>query len=150
MKSRRIIKGVLFNFLGTYTSRYSDYDGYWLFGFLVKNIQNTRFDLMHLTEDTSDKSPIAFAKRQAAILFREQIKKADLSMTFLREAYLEIIKLPEECQGLINGHVCFGFKLKFISKATTDFGKAYEREVSIFVAPHNPKLEFQSTRVTIF
>ncbi len=37
-KRRRIIKAVLDNFLGTYTSRYSDFHGYWLFGFLVKDL----------------------------------------------------------------------------------------------------------------
>jgi len=29
---------VLKNFLGTYTSRYSDFQGYWLFGFLVPGL----------------------------------------------------------------------------------------------------------------
>ena len=36
MPTRRVIKSVLHNFLGTYTSRYSDYNGYWLFGFMVE------------------------------------------------------------------------------------------------------------------
>lgn len=40
MARRRVIKSVLHNFLGTYISRYSDFRGYWLFGFLVSN----RFD----------------------------------------------------------------------------------------------------------
>ncbi len=34
MATRRAINGVLGNFLGTYVSRYSDYDSYWLFGFI--------------------------------------------------------------------------------------------------------------------
>jgi hypothetical protein len=46
MKPRRIIKGVLHNFLGTYTSRYSDYDGYWLFGMLVRDVEELSIDLL--------------------------------------------------------------------------------------------------------
>jgi hypothetical protein len=33
MVTPRAIRGMLRNFLGTYTSQYSDYKGYWLFGF---------------------------------------------------------------------------------------------------------------------
>ena len=46
MASRRVIKGVLGNFLGTYVSRYSDYDGYWLFGFLVGDLGELRINLL--------------------------------------------------------------------------------------------------------
>ena len=35
MPTRNALKGVLAGFLGTYTSRNSDYRGYWLLGFLV-------------------------------------------------------------------------------------------------------------------
>ena len=41
--ARRHLKSVLAGFLGTYTSRYSDFQGYWLFGFIVEVI-----DLMDL------------------------------------------------------------------------------------------------------
>ena len=44
---RRIIKGVLHNFIGTYTSRYSDYDGYWLFGMVVRDVAELRIDLLY-------------------------------------------------------------------------------------------------------
>ena len=43
MPRRRTIKGVLDNFLGTYTSRYSDYDGYWLFGMVVGEVTDYWF-----------------------------------------------------------------------------------------------------------
>ena len=46
MAKRRAIRGVLGNFLGTFTSRYSDYDGYWLFGFLVADLKDLRIDLL--------------------------------------------------------------------------------------------------------
>jgi hypothetical protein len=34
--AKRIINGVLDNFLGTFTSRYSNYSGYWVFGMMVE------------------------------------------------------------------------------------------------------------------
>jgi hypothetical protein len=45
MATRRVIKSVLGNFLGTYVSRYSDYDGYLLFGFLVGDLVELRINL---------------------------------------------------------------------------------------------------------
>ena len=46
MTSRRVIPGVLHNFLGTFTSRYSDFNGYWIFGFLVEKMDSVRIDLL--------------------------------------------------------------------------------------------------------
>ena len=46
MTSRRVIPGVLHNFLGTFTSRYSDFDGYWVFGFLIESMDRVRIDLL--------------------------------------------------------------------------------------------------------
>jgi hypothetical protein len=45
MASLRAIKCALHNFLGTYSSRYSEYSGYWLFGFLVNDLTRIDFDL---------------------------------------------------------------------------------------------------------
>ena len=39
MPTRRVIKSVLRNLLGTLTSRYSDWHGYWLLGFVVKDLE---------------------------------------------------------------------------------------------------------------
>ena len=49
MATRRVIKSVLSNFLGTYVSRYSEYDGYLLFGFLVADFD----ELMNLMGQAS-------------------------------------------------------------------------------------------------
>ena len=40
MATADVIKSVLRNFLETFASRYTDYDGYWLFGFLVEHDLN--------------------------------------------------------------------------------------------------------------
>ena len=46
MVSERAMKSVLHNFLETYTSRYSDYDGFWVFGFIVETMLPANIDLM--------------------------------------------------------------------------------------------------------
>ena len=46
MASRSVIKSVLWNFLGTYMSRYSDYDGYWLFGFLIEDMGELEINIL--------------------------------------------------------------------------------------------------------
>jgi hypothetical protein len=51
MATRRVIKSVLRNFLGTYTSRYSEIRGYWLFGFLVPDLGELHFDLLSRRAD---------------------------------------------------------------------------------------------------
>src|SRR5437667_11840282 len=92
MTSRRTIKGVLHNFLGTYTSRYSDFDGYWLFGFLVDGIDHAKCDLIETSGENIEATPIAAAKRLAATKFAEQIEKAGLPRSCFREAHLDITK----------------------------------------------------------
>ena len=139
MSKRRIIKSVLHNFLGTYTSRYSDLYGYWLFGFLVEDIQPTRIDLLDSSFDIND-SPMAVARRLAVRKFAEQLEKADIPKSFLKEAYLYITK------SLTSSKYYPGYEMKFVAHAVADSGKMYERNTSIFVTSHNLKLELRSRR----
>ena len=146
MTSRRVIPGVLHNFLGTFTSRYSDFDGYWVFGFLVEGIDTVRIDLLAEVSESADSTPSGFARRLAAQKFSEQIAKAGLSRECFREAYLDLLKLPESAQGLVNGRSSSGYHVRFQAHVVTDLGRAYDSTASIFVAPHDPKIESRSTR----
>ncbi len=145
MATRRIIRGVLGNFLGTYTSRYSDYDGYWLFGFLVGHLGELRIDLLAPTVSQPD-SPCGVAIRSAAAKFEDQLRKAGLGRSQVREAWLTIRKLAASFEGSVNGHPCRGHNLGFSVWVVTDGGKRYEREQVVFVAPHNPEMEWRSGR----
>ena len=49
LMSKRV-KGVLDNFLGTFTSRYLDHNGYWVFGMLVGDLGELRIDLLRSIE----------------------------------------------------------------------------------------------------
>src|SRR5947207_1622431 len=94
MTSRRVIKGVLHNFLATFTSRYSDFDGYWVFGLLVQGMDTESIDLLAVSAESTDATPSGFARRLAAQKFAEQIAKAGLPSSWFRKARLDITKLP--------------------------------------------------------
>lgn len=146
MTSRRVIPGLLHNFLGTFTSRYSDFDGYWVFGLLVESMDTVRIDLLADFTEVADSSPSGFARRLAAQKFSEQAAKAGLSSARFREAYLDISKSAEPTRGFVNGRSSAGHCVRFQAHIVTDLGRAYDRTAYIFVAPHDPNIESRSTR----
>src|SRR5690349_5434411 len=143
MTSRHVIPGVLHNFLGTFTSRYSDFDGYWLFGLLVESMKPVKIDL--LTESVEDpvSTPLGFACQLAAQKFSEQIAKASLPREWFREAYLDISRSERSRLGVVNGQTTSGYDVRFQAHAITDLGKVYDCTSSIFVAPHDPGIELR-------
>jgi hypothetical protein len=146
--SRKAIKGVLHNFLGTYTSRYSDYDGYWLFGMLIGELEQFSIDLLETDCKTSGSAPMAAAVQLAATKFKEQMEKAGLSLSCIREAKLALAKTPDLRSGYVNGRSSAGFDLNFAVIAVSPGGMTYECKKSVFVAPHDPEVELRSVRGT--
>lgn len=146
MTSRRVIPGVLHNFLGTYTSRYSDFGGYWVFGFLVESLDTVTIDLLVEIAESADSMPLGFARRLAAQKFGEQIAKADIPREWIRDAYLDISKSQESKLGVVNGQSSFGYDMEFRVHVVTDLGRAYERAETVFVAPHDAMIEWRSAR----
>jgi hypothetical protein len=154
MANRRTIKGVLHNFLDTYASRYSDYRGYWLFGFLIETIDGKKFDLLDPALKTD--VPIAglasmdFARHLAAHKFGDQMKKAGIPESWLKEAELLFTKSAEPTNGAARGQYFSGHFLTLSVRVLTDGGGTYQNSMRIFVAPHNPIREHQSTRATLW
>jgi hypothetical protein len=146
MTTRRAIKGVLEGFLGTYVSRYSEYDGYWLFGFLVLDLQHLRIDLLSNQACAVDNTPKTVALTLARSKFRDQVGKAGLSLKSIGAAELEITKLSGTQRVLENGQVRDGYGVLFRAVATMDNGRVYERQRTVFVSPHNASIELRSVR----
>ncbi len=144
--SRRRIKGILHNFLGTYTSRYSDLEGYWLFGLSIADVSKLAIDLLNPAVGATESAPLAAAVRLAALKFREQLEKGRCDVLVIREARLDITKSPEVSRGLVNGRMTVGHNFLFVATAVTDLGRIYKGEMSVFVAPHDPGIERRSTR----
>jgi hypothetical protein len=145
MPTRRILKSVLQNFLGTYTSRYSDYKGYWLFGLLVDKVESIDCNLLAQVSNCSD-SPEDVARDLAVERFADQLSKAALDMAVIRSANLYIRRLPEIVIAPVNGRPSNGHMIRFFASVKSDIGTTFECEKQIFVAPHNPQIEIRSTR----
>jgi hypothetical protein len=139
--AKRIINGVLDNFLGTFTSRYSDYSGYWVFGMMVEEFEGLKFNLLSSVPGKIENSPLGAARLLAAQKFQEQLAKADLPLSYAHEASVEIRKLPEATTGFVNGRRCPGWIFEFTAKVVTESGYAFTRAKSVFVAPHDPDVE---------
>jgi hypothetical protein len=144
MATRRVIKGVLGNFLGTYTSRYSDRDGYWLFGFLVGDFDKLHIDLLTPTGTEPD-TPLGTAIRLANEKFTDQMLKSALSHSQIHSAWLTIRQSTSSATGTVNGHTCTGCHFVFLVEAVMEGGRHYRREQTVFLARHNPEVELRST-----
>ena len=146
MPHRRELKAVLHNFLGTYTSRNSDHDGYWVFGLAEAQLGDLRVDLVGPSADSSDAQ--AHASGLARQRFSEQLAKAKIPLSFVREAQLTVDRSDSPTRGFVNERAVEGHVFRFSVRAVSDRGAVFEDQASVFVAPHNAKLERRSARGT--
>src|SRR6266436_5089842 len=137
MATRRILKGVLHNFLGTFVSRNSDHGGYWIFGFVVADFAELDFDLLSPEIDLGGASILAAIQGLARTRFRAQLERAGIDPSSVREARLTIRRQPGDVQVRVGEHTSVGSQLRFITVAQTDLGTTYRCEKTISVAPHN-------------
>ena len=149
MPSRRASDGVLRNFLGAYSSRNSDYDGYWIFGLVVT--ASTRVSIDLLGEGCgAGMLPYETAARQLACAkFKEQISAARVPLSAVAEARLDLTWSTAARVEPVNGHDREGHDLTLTVRATTRRGRLHRQQRTIFVAPHDPTLELRSTRATL-
>ena len=141
MVRRRVMKGVLANFLSTYSSRYSEYDGYWLFGFLVQG-SDLRIDLLSPIADQG--TPVGTAIQTAVARYADQMQKAGLAMSVVSQAWLVIETLPGAVDVLVDHRPCKGSKVRLAATAVMDNGRRFERHLVLLAAPHNPQFESRS------
>ncbi|XGW00288.1 MAG: hypothetical protein ACAF41_15295 [Leptolyngbya sp. BL-A-14] len=146
MVSRNAVKGVLHNFLETYTSRYSDYDGYWLFGLLIEGLEQLDIDLLKPQREVCRNAINSAAMQLATAKFKDQVEKGRLDLASFQQASLVITKSLASKDGYVNCHKSAGFEISFVIRATLHEDKTYECRKAIFVAPHNPKVERRSGR----
>ena len=163
MPTRNHLNGVLGGFLGTYTSRYSDFDGYWLFGFLLGSAEPLELDLLGTTEPWASPEPgfrptngttmqsgiqaLGVACKVARVKLAEQLAKHGLPLSIVREARLSIEREAERFECPTGWPSRSGFDVRFRATLVADSGRRFERETVVFVAPHDPRLESRSARV---
>jgi hypothetical protein len=141
---RRQLNGVLAGFLGTYTSRYSDFEGYWLFGFIVKTVEVLEIDL--LAQPSSTDGAIAKAENLARTKFREQLLKHGFEESAAVEATLRIEPSGEEAERLAGNLRRSGEDVLFRAAVLSDTGTRYSRTHAVFVASHDPRFEQRAVR----
>lgn len=146
MNSVKAIRGVLNNFLATYTSRNSDYDGYWLFGLLIKDLVNLNFDLLKDVKETSRPTPLQFAEISAARKFRHQLQKAGVSAARITEARLEITKTSDTICSFHGHWGRTAHVVRVYAHVKSNHSRLFTAETSLFVAPHSFFFERRSTR----
>lgn len=139
MATRRVMRSVLHNFLGTFTSRNSDHRGYWLFGPLLPGLEWLTVDLLG---DPSDGEVATEVVRRVAIRrFSEQMLKLGLDRSCVRKAELVLTRDSQLVPGCHGDFESLGHEVSFAARVVMDNNHVYERHQSAFVAAHDPSKE---------
>jgi hypothetical protein len=141
MPSARVLRGVVGNTLSSYVSRYSHYDGYWLFGFLVPGLQELEVDLLGASSTGS--APIDHASRRAQAVFREQLAKAGYPHAHIARASL-VLSQGEPMYVAHEFRRGDGWRVIARVSVTTLTGRTFGAERSVGVCSHDPQRESQS------
>lgn len=141
MARRRVLTGVLRGFLSTFTSRYSDLDGYWIFGKMFSSLTQREIDLVATASSDSD-ALVDLARQR----FREQVTKHGLTLSVVRSARLEITKEPEVTRDLASRYFVDGSYVNLRARVVSDLNAEYVADARIFVSPHDPSREQRGAR----
>jgi len=125
---------VLKNFLGTYTSRYSDFQGYWLFGFLVASLDELRINLLDPPASPSEPA-FGVAMRLAVEKFQDQVRKAGLARHRVQSAWLTLRRSPGTVRGTVNSHAGLGYRVEFVAEPSRTMGGDMNRRASFSLLP---------------
>ena len=141
MPTRRVVKSVLHNFLGTYTSRNSDYRGYWLFGQLPPDRPEWTVDLLGSAPEGD--APMDVARRLAIRRFAEQLSKSGRTLNSVREATLQVASGPKVVEGQQGDSIAEGHVVRYNARVVMGNRRVYEDERKVFVARHDPGKEMR-------
>ncbi len=143
MAQHRKLLGIIRNVLGAYTSRNSDYYGYWLFGFLVNGPGAYRIDLLVPTSPTMYGCPTDAAADIARGIFADQVLKAEFDFARITSEVLTITQDPAPALSVFGNTPRSGHHLHVAISAAAGTA-VYSASVRIFAAPHDPSLEMRS------
>lgn len=136
MVGRGALRSVLHNFLDTLSSRYSDLDGYWIWGQVIDDLPE-EIDL--LAGASLESSAAAALRRLACERFAEQLGKHRIAPDRLRAAALQLARAAGAC-ALVNGEARAGYEVTLTASVAWERGSLTET-ISFCVAPHDPQLE---------
>ena len=144
MPPRTVIKSVLRGFLGTFTSRYPDLGGYWLFGYVVESLESLSVDLLDSPDALDEEEPLAYLRALAVTRFREQLAKSGLSRSTVSSAALVITRgAPANCGAYGVPLPLRGWQLTFTVGVRMDNGRVFEDSETVCVAPQRLMASFR-------
>ena len=144
MPSSRVLKSVLHNFLGTFMSRYSGFDGYWLFGFVVEGLAEADVDLLE-APSAARSTPVAALRATACERFQEQLAKAGIAVQRLSSASLHSRRSELETVPSVWGPRP-GYHVVVEAVAEIHSGRRFRHLVREHILVHDPNLERRSGR----
>lgn len=134
MKRRRL-RGVLANFLSGLTSRYSDVDGYWLFGLLARDVDALELDLVGPAP--SEAGPTLRATFDIA---RQRLQQQWASAGLTPPAFSAVVL------SMTKRTAPGGFVISLTVVAETRDGRVVQAGREVFARPHDPTRESRSLR----
>jgi hypothetical protein len=145
MARRREIVSVLRGFLGTLLSRYSEFDEYWLFAFLVPDPREWVVDLLrdgpHPPLGRHSKDPVAHARHLARLLFADQCRRASYPMSWISTATLELRIAGPVDEELTDPIYLAGrpvYRVRAVGSATSDLGRTWSVAGETLACPFDP------------
>jgi hypothetical protein len=142
---RKRLSGVLRSFLGTFVSRNTDAEGYWLFGQVVSELVDVEIDLAPSDPGTvaaAGVSGLDLLRVAARRRFEEQLAKARLASSRFSSACLRMVRMPGDVTFTDEeGRTRSGFRLSLEASSVTARGTRVRCTTSIVVAPHDPTME---------
>jgi hypothetical protein len=148
MPARKLMTSVLRGFLGTYLSRYSDLDGYLVFGLATDCLGGLEVDLTSEPPGPSF-DPEGELRRLAIRRFNEQLAKVHLPVSVVHDARLTCRRgsaVQIRLQVIPGDVPVEGHDYVFCAQATTDLGRTYREERHVFIAPCDSEVFRRSGR----
>lgn len=149
MPRRRLINGVLRGFLGNVVSRYSEFQGHWLLGFLARECMSLEIDLLRCIPRVGYSPEERFVEL-ASRKFNEQVGKWQIPPSWVTAARLDVTWSKELTKGLVNGRFGLaardGYEATFAASVQTDLGRTLAHAMHVFVSPHDASTEMASAR----
>lgn len=141
---RGSISSVLHGFLGRFLGRSSEWNGYWLFGFLPFDEQPFEWSILPAAQ-LDHSTPIAFARTLASTVLADQLSKVGRAGE-LTDASLTMTVIGKETQTFERGLSRSGWIVKAEIAATDLRKRRHVRAETLFIAPHDPAVERPSAR----
>src|SRR5579859_767610 len=123
MPTRRKFRAVISGFLGTIASRNSDYQGYWLFGFLTGAPAILTINLLEPPAARQIEPALDYTIDLAKQTFGSQVDKAGLPRGSAQEATLTVERRPEMLSRAGGEHLRRGYEIVIRIAVLADTGR---------------------------